>query len=160
MAPYLRVLYFGLNVLAVCWTVSMACPVLADNPYRSILQRNVFGLRPHPPMASEPLHAPIPKVHLTGIATILKGKRALLKVEFPTKPPERPKEESLILKEGQRAGPIEVLEINEKTDQVKVNNSGTITNLTFEKLAPTPQPPIPPVPVPRWNRMPYRPIYR
>ena len=160
MAPYRRVMYFGLDVLAVCSAVSVACPVLADNPYRSILQRNVFGLRPHAPMASEPQRAPLPKVHLTGITTILKGKRALLKVEFPTKPPERPKEESFILKEGQRAGPIEVLEINEKTAQVKVNNSGTVTNLTFEKLAPTPQPSTPPVLAPRWNRLPYRPAYR
>lgn len=160
MAPYRRVLYFGLKVLAVCWAVSVACSVLADNPYSSILQRNVFRLRPHPPAASEPARAPLPKVHLTGITTILKGKRALLKVEFPAKPPARPKEESFILKEGQRAGPIEVLEINEKTEQVKLNNSGTITNLTFEKLAPTPQPSTSPVAVPRWNRLPYRPGYR
>jgi len=36
------------------------------------------------------------------------------------------------LSEGQRAGPIEVLQINEKADSVKVNNSGTLMVIAFE----------------------------
>ena len=71
-----------------------------------------------------------------GITTILRGKRALLKVEFPPKPMQRAKEESYILTEGERAGPIEVLEINEKKEQVRLDDWGTITNITFEKIQP------------------------
>ena len=40
------------------------------------------------------------------------------------------------MSEGQRAGPIEVLQINEKAGSVKVNNSGTVMVLTFEKDGP------------------------
>jgi hypothetical protein len=149
------------KVLLMCWAATVVRPACAGNPYSSILQRNVFGLRPPPPVVNEPAHGPLPKVRLTGITTILKGKRALLKVEFPAKPRERPKEESLILEEGQRAGSIEVLQIDEKIAQVKLNNSGTITNITFEKIAAAPAPgPQPPGAVPKWRGLPYRPLHR
>lgn len=153
MAPCQRVQYV-LRVLPVCWVAMVVCPVFAANPYSAIIQRNVFGLRPPAPVLSQSLHAPLPKVRLTGITTILKGKRALFKVEFPARPPERPKEESLILKEGERAGSIEVLEINEKMARVKLNNSGMITNITFEKIAAAPAPA-----PPKWQGLPRR-IYR
>src|SRR5258708_11592093 len=42
-------------------------------------------------------------------------------------------EKSLMLKEGQRDGDIEVLTINEISGTVQVNNTGTIMSLTFEK---------------------------
>jgi len=138
--------------------MAVVCSVLADNPYSSISQRNVFGLRPPSRLTTERVQSPLPKVWLTGITTII-GKRALLKVEFPAKPGERPKDESIILKEGQRAGPIEVLEINEKLERVKLNNSGMITNITFEKIVPKPAPPSP-IALPKWRGLPNRPIYR
>lgn len=150
-----------MRALVLCWVLATGCPAFAGNPYTDILRRNVFGLRPPPRPATEPARGPVPKVRLTGITTILKGKRALLKVEFPGKPLERPKEESYILTEGQRAGPIEVLEINERTAQVKVNNSGMITNITFEKITAAPAAPARPVPpAPKWPAIPFRPRYR
>lgn len=109
---------------------------LAANPYEGIPERNAFHLMPRPPVRTQATPPALPKIHLTGITTILRGKRALLKVEFPAKPFTRPKEESYILKEGERAGPIEVLQIDEKRAQVKVDNSGVVTNLTFEKIVP------------------------
>ena len=118
-----------------------------------------FILRPPAPAQSAPHHEPLPWVRLTGITTILPGKRALLLVDFPAKPRERPKEESYILCEGQRAGPIEVLAIDEKTAHVTVDESGTVTNLTFEKIASTPQPPAARA-VYRWGIQPYRRAYR
>ena len=154
---------FFFRALVICAELALAQAVIGGTPYGTILQRNTFGLRPAPPAVKTPANLALPKVHLTGITTILKGKRALLKVEFPAKPPERAKEESYILKEGQSAGPIEVLEINEKTAHVKVNNSGTVTNLTFEQLGPTPAPSAPALPVravPQLNRIPYRAAYR
>ena len=90
---------------------------------------------------------------LTGITTILGNKRALLKVQFPPKPPQPAKEQSYILTEGQRDGSIEVLEINEKTASVKVDNSGTVMEITFEKPSPTP-PASTPRPQPYWPRLP------
>ncbi len=125
---------------------NLVAPAFAGSPYQSISDRNVFHLKAATITRSETAPAPLPKIHLTGITTILKGKRALLKVEFPAKPPQPAREESYILTEGQRTGSIEVLEINEKKDQVKVDYSGTITNLTFEKIAPAHTPtPVPSV---------------
>jgi hypothetical protein len=120
------------------------------SPYQGIVERNVFGLKPPPPppdpAANKP---PPPRIFLQGITTFGGVKRALLKAQLPPKPGDKPTgEQSFILAEGQRDGDIEVLEI--RTDSgvstVKVNDFGTITNLTFEKdgikgapgAAPTP----------------------
>ncbi len=130
----------GAGLCALGLAAALSPSALAASPYARIYQRNVFHLRPPPPLHTEPAPGPLPKVHLTGITTILRGKRALLKVEFPAKPFERPKQESYILREGERAGPIEVLAIDEKKAEVKVDNSGTVTTLTFEKIASTPAP--------------------
>jgi hypothetical protein len=111
----------------------------AGNPYRFICERNVFGLRPvPPPVALIRPSPPLPKVILTGITTILGDKRALLKVQFPPQPPKPAKEQCFILAEGQSEGPIKVLEVNEKTSRVKVENSGTVVDITFEKPPPRP----------------------
>lgn len=120
----------------------------AANPYHFIPKRNVFKLR-----AKEPVRVPKPvtpmlTVTLTGITTILNGKRALLKVEFPAIPPKPASVKSYVLAEGQKSGPIEVLEIDEKSSVVKLNNSGTIMAITFPKLPPAPMP----TPVPRARR--------
>lgn len=79
----------ALGVVLVGAAINPVDLAFAGNPYSGILQRNAFGLRPPSPVLKETPHAPLPKVHLTGITTILKGKRALLKVEFPGKPSER-----------------------------------------------------------------------
>lgn len=123
--------------------------------YHVIPERNVFGLRPPPaqPNAAAP-QAPLPKITLTGITTILGNKRALMKVApSHVKPGEPAKEESLILTEGQREGEVEVLQIDEHAGSVKVNNSGTVMTLTFEKdgvkVPATPAPRMaPPLPNP------------
>jgi hypothetical protein len=115
------------------------------NPYRGISTRNMFGLRPIPaPQPREPT-TPSAEVILTGLSTITGRKLALLKLKFPAKPLERAREESCVLKEGEKDGPVQVLQINIKAGTVKVDNSGTITNLTFEKNgARVPQPQTPP----------------
>ena len=82
----------------------------------------------------------MPKITLTGITTILHGKRALLEIQRPPNGRTVVKPEYCILKEGQRDGPVEVLDIDEKAAKVKVDNSGTIMVITFEKPAPTPAP--------------------
>ncbi|HVV70586.1 MAG TPA: hypothetical protein VHI52_03665 [Verrucomicrobiae bacterium] len=127
---------------AVCLgALCMGGSVSAAGPYAMIYERNAFGLRPPQPVTVIPAEGPAPKVHLTGITTILQDKRALFKVEYPAKPRERAKEESFILTEGQKAGPIEVLEIDVKKARVKVKNSGTVTTLMFEKTGPAPAAP-------------------
>ena len=143
--------------LAFCGTsnaVSVNSAETSDNPYQSIVDRNVFSLKPPPPPA-DPAEANKPtalKITLTGITTILGNKRVLMKTApTPGKAGAEPKtEQSYILTEGQREGDIEVIEIDEKAGSVKVNNAGTVQTLTFEKdgakLPATPAPAVPGAP--------------
>jgi hypothetical protein len=103
------------------------------NPYQGIVERNVFGLKPLPPISKvdeKPASAP-PPITLTGMTSILSSKRALLNVQLPGKPIQ-----SFILAEGQREGDIELLEIDEKAGSVKLNYGGTTVPLNFEKNGP------------------------
>jgi hypothetical protein len=129
----------------------------AVTPYAGIVDRNAFGLKPPPPPPDPETTKPPPvKITLTGITTILGNKRALMETPPPAgKPGEQPKgKQSYILTIGQREGDIEVLDIDEKSGSVKVNNSGSIVTLTFEKdgakLPTTPAPgaagAVPPIP--------------
>ena len=137
--------------LACCASATAVTPDSSEtsgNPYQSIVDRNVFSLKPPPaPVDSaEANKTPVLKITLTGMTTILGNKRVLMKTAPPPgKPGEPPKTEQFyILTEGQREGDIEVLEINEKAGSVKVNNAGTPMTLTFEKdgakLPSTPAP--------------------
>src|SRR5882672_2451492 len=119
------------------------------NPYQGIVDRNVFGLKPPPtPPRPEDNKPPPPKITLTGITTILGNKRALMNVAMPPKPPEPAKQKSFILAEGQRDGDIEVLEIDETSGTVKVDDFGTIMVLDINKDgAKLPATPLAPVPV-------------
>ncbi len=121
----------------VLWpTANGAARDAAGSPYQPIIARNVFGLRsPPPPPSPEANKPPPPKIFLQGITTFGGVKRALLKTQMPPKPGEKPTgDQSFILAEGQRDGDIEVLEIKAdgEASYVKVNDFGTITNLTFE----------------------------
>jgi hypothetical protein len=137
--------------LAFCTTanaVTAISPETPNNPYQSIVDRNVFSLKPPPPPA-EPVEVNKPqalKITLTGITTILGNKRVLMKaVPTTAKPGEAAKaEQSYILTEGQREGDLEILAIDEKLGSVKVSNAGSVQTLTFEKdgakLPSTPAP--------------------
>jgi hypothetical protein len=137
----------------LCSTAKATADDSSANPYQAIVERNVFGLKsPPPPPDPEANKPPPPKITLTGITTILGNKRALMKVMMPPKPGVKQEEQSFILAVGQRDGDIEVLEIDDAAGTVKVNDFGTITNLSFEnngvKLASGP-PPGPPAAVAR-----------
>ena len=151
--------FFG--ELLVLWSAAGAAgPAFSGNPYRHIPERNVFGLRPPQPAHLEPPPAPLPKVVLTGITTIFGDKRALLKVQFPARSPRPAKEQSCILAEGQRDGSVEVLKINEKTAKVKVDNAGTVMEITFEKPSPAHHRQRRAAPRRSWPRLSMRPVIR
>jgi hypothetical protein len=105
----------------------------SGHPYTGIVVRNIFGLGSLVAQPPGPPPAPLPKIRLIGITTILQEKRALLKVEFPAQPPEPAKEVSCILALGQREGPVEVLVIDETAGSVRVNNSGAEMLLSFTR---------------------------
>jgi len=129
------------------------------NPYQGIVDRNVFGLKPPPaPPRPEDNKPPPPKITLTGITTILGNKRALMNVAMPPKPPDPAKQKSFILAEGQRDGDIEVLEIDETSGTVKVDDFGTVMVLDINKDgAKLPATPLAPAPVAPPGAAGYRP---
>ena len=148
-----RILTFTLGAVVGGASVRATVPESAPDQYQGIRDRNVFGLRPPPARTVDlPPPVPLPKITLTGITTILGNKRALMKVAPSGAKPgtEAAKEISLILTEGQRDSDVEVLQIDEKAGAVKVNNSGTVVTLTFEKdgakLPPTAAPGAPGAP--------------
>jgi hypothetical protein len=129
-------------ILAGCFLAAFLCGdvivVLGSSepidPYTSILARNVFALKsPAPNVSVAPPAALPPKIKLTGITTILGGKLALLKCSLPVANGSPAREESYILGEGQRAGLVAVLSIDEKAGVVQVDDFGTTLNVSFEK---------------------------
>ena len=166
--PFIYIVVAG----AFCASLKATIPDGSANNYADIPGRNVFGLKPPPPIMTETAPQPqLSKIVLTGITTILGNKRALMKTQPAAgKPGQQARELSLILTEGQREGDIEVLQIDENAGSVKVNNSGMVMTLTFEKdgakLPSTPPPPpavgIPPVaagiPVPVTNQQVFNPV--
>jgi hypothetical protein len=107
-----------------------------DPGYLKIPERNLFGLHDPPPASTETQkeEAPLPKVTLNGIATILGRKQAFMTLPAGIGKPGQPaKEESFALAVGERDGPLEVLDINDKAGSVKIKNSGKQETLTFER---------------------------
>jgi hypothetical protein len=106
------------------------------NPYQQISDTNVFHLNPPEAVTPSTARPPRPRVTLTGITTLLPDKRALLLVQFPPHSPESARQERYVLAQGQRAGPIEVLEIDEQSGRVELLLSGEPMSLTFETSRP------------------------
>jgi hypothetical protein len=122
-----------------CYGKPMTNAPVTQNPYSKISARNIFQLRQPPVVHIEPPKVPAPKITLTGIIANSRGKRAMFKVQFPPRPREPADAEYCTLKEGKRYGQLRVLEINETTGIVKVDNYGTIMEITFEKPKTAPQ---------------------
>lgn len=125
-----------------------------ENPYQSIVDRNVFALKPPPdPESLKPPAPPPPPIELQGISVLFGRKRVLFTVTVPgSKPGQPPERKALILAEGERQDEVEVLEIDEKTGTVRFNNHGQEDIKTLEKdsskiAAAAPVPPAaPPAP--------------
>jgi hypothetical protein len=97
----------------------------SENPYRGIIERNVFDLKNKPPLEVRVEPKPLPpKVAVVGITTILTHKCAILK--WPAGPGDPSRTRSFVMTEGQRVDEIEVLQIDEKSGSVKLNNHGVV----------------------------------
>ncbi len=145
----------GLGLLLAAALIGVAAPSPSTNDYRGISSRNMFGLKPAQPTVVEPPTPPLPKVILTGVITAILGNdRALLKEQIaPAGTGGAAREVSMILAEGQREGDIEVVEIDEQAETVRITNCGTPMTLTVEKdgaKLPATRPPVavPPAPPP------------
>jgi hypothetical protein len=131
---------YGLNTLTgIAGVAAFAGAMIvgaANNPYQAIVERNIFSLKPIPPVVPpEPPKPPAPTFVLNGITTLFGSKRVLLTATIPTRPGDKPTPPlSLMLSEGERSGDIEIKEIDEKENIVKVEYQGAAMDpLTFAK---------------------------
>jgi hypothetical protein len=76
---------------------------------------------------------------LTGIVKAFGKKQVFFKTPMSAKPGEAAKEASFMLSERERAGEIEILEINEVVGTVRVKNHGIQQDLSLEKDGMKPQ---------------------
>ena len=132
-----------------CFAVTSAAhATVPQDTYGAISKSNVFRLIAPDPVKQPANTAPLPRIIPTGIITFF-AKRALFRVQWPAQPNTPPRDECFILSEGQRAGSIEVLQIDEKAGAIKFNNNGTIMLLSLEKDGgkPVPAPAQAPSPV-------------
>lgn len=111
-----------------------------NNPYTGIVERNVFGIKapPPPPVATPPPTAAT-GIELRGILTLLGRPQVLLNFKVPGKPPEPPKDRSLVMDVNQREGEVEVLEINPAAGTVRIRNQGNEISMNLKDNAPKPQ---------------------
>jgi hypothetical protein len=126
----------GIAIFFVCALFTAADH--PSNPYGTIVDRNVFGLKPVPPPPPAEPEEPAPqRITLTGITTILGDKRVLLKTErTQTADGLQKPQQFYILTIGQREGSIEVVDIDEKTGNVTLNNSGIMMTLNIDRDGP------------------------
>ena len=111
-----------------------------DNSYHVVVERNAFGLRPPPPPVQQLTNPPAQKldVKFTGITSDSSGKKAWLVV--PPPPNNRTQNPLyLSMREHVTQGDIQVLEIDDKENTVKIVNAGIPAVLSFKENGyPTP----------------------
>lgn len=107
----------------------------SENPYVSIVQRNIFAL--HEPAPAQPPPAPAPvaadpsELMLTGIADFRTAKWALLTRTERGKTPQR-----YTLAVGEKQDTLEVLEIDAESSTVRVRHGSTEVVLSFDTHGP------------------------
>ena len=122
------------------WTASLAllagvahaaAPETMDQPYKVILTRNVFGLKPVPPPPEPPKpdEGPPPNIKLTGLISLTSPKKAM----FVVTPVGKAAPIYLTVNEGEHSDGdlIEVLEIDEQNGTVKIAMNGVTSTLDF-----------------------------
>jgi hypothetical protein len=130
--------------MAVCLAVGLALNnhapaetiVSSDNPYASIVIRNVFGLQPPRPVEETPPVETPPKITLDGIMCLTGQWQALFKVPDATHPGPVPNQAYCILGEGQQQDGIEVIRIDETTGSVTFNNHNVLQTVSLADKLP------------------------
>ena len=127
-----RTLIFAVAVLLAGVTVRGDVAGLRDNPYKHILDVNPFRLKDLPPVTREPATSFVNlDVRLTGITLVGSTKRAWLVIQ-PGPGRSQPKYLNN-LAEGDGDGIVQIVEIKEKEETVKILNSGVTVVLNFQQ---------------------------
>lgn len=114
----------------------------SDDPYRAIVDRNVFDLRPMPEKTTPaPPPTPPPNVKLVGLLMITGHPQAVLSIADPTAPSKPPA--TYILAEEERRASVEVKSINMDAQTARVDISGDVVQLKLEVMKAPPAGPAP-----------------
>jgi hypothetical protein len=140
-------LIFAVGALLTGATVRGDVAGSKDNPYRLILDINPFRLKDPPQLTREPATNVVNlDVRLTGITSVGGTKRAWLMI-LPGPGRSQPKYLNN-LAEGDGDGILQIVEINEKEESVKILNAGIVVTLNFhEHGLPAPAASVVPLPV-------------
>ncbi len=144
MNPLPKPFVWSASLALLTGVVQAAVPEIKDQPYKVILTRNAFGLKPPPPEVVAPKieEGPPPNIKLTGIIAITSPKKAM----FMVQPVGKTAASYLTINEGQEDEGLKVLEIDETLGSVKIAMNGATSTLDFEKngiknsTAPAPPP--------------------
>jgi len=128
-----RYLIWCFSVLLLCSGVVASYGTAVEGPYQAIAKRNAFNLKQSQEQLPSEILPPLPKFRLTGIVAGFGEKRAFLKVQVANRPGESTDDQSFALKQGERKGEIEILEVDEKLGSVKIQWSGHPLTLRFEE---------------------------
>jgi hypothetical protein len=126
--------------------VASASAAVSERPSEAIAKRNVFRLVAPQPEKKTVDAAPLPKIILTGFTTFF-SRRVIFRVQWPAQAGAPAHEESFMLSEGERAGSIEVLQMDAAAGSARFRVNGTVLQLSLDKDGPKPanSPPVPPV---------------
>ena len=106
--------------------------VVTNQPYETIVARNIFGLMPPvPPAVDAPQGEPLVKITITGLMSIFGQFQVLFKASSPGKAGPPAKDNYYVLKQQQSEDGIEVLHINGETGVVTFNNHGAIQEIAL-----------------------------
>ena len=127
-------LVFGLGGLLLATAARGDVNPPGDNSYHVVVERNPFGLNP-PKAVLPPTNAPPPvKVDVKFSGIYSKGTRKEAFLVIPPTPGKLDKSpQYLTMRENETQGDIQVLEIDDKENTVKIVNAGTPVVLTFKE---------------------------
>lgn len=101
-----------------------------NNPYATIVTRNVFGLQPLPIVnPPAPSAQALPKIMLNGITSILGPPAVLFKVKEQISPGQVTGNKCYLLREGETQDGIEVTRVDEGAGVVFFDNHGTLQQI-------------------------------
>lgn len=134
-----RISLFAFALTILTCVNSHATFANVTNRYEKVIStRNVFALqepRPAEPTTSKPV-VPLTTVTFQGVTTILNYRQALLTLSTTDNRERSTKAISVVLREGEREGEVEVLKIDERHGLATIRNHGIIQTLA---LLPSPR---------------------
>lgn len=120
---------FRLGIFSLCLAAATGFAGGATNGYSVLAQNKTLALKAPAVTNGSPATAAIPpaKIKLVGLAAIPPCKWAVIQIQEPGRPAV-----TVTLKEGCGAGPVEILDVDARAQQVKIRNAGKVMTIAFE----------------------------